>query len=78
MVASLTEAPSASGDEVRVLSEQADCLEVRADLVGDVDVEWLRERFAGELLYTLRSEAEGGRATVDPERRAALFAAAQA
>ena len=77
LVASLTETPSASGDEVRVLSEQADCLEVRADLVGDVDVEWLRERFAGELLYTLRSEAEGGRATVDPERRAALFAAAR-
>ncbi len=76
LVASLTEAPSASGDEVRALSEQADCLEVRADLVGDVGVEWLRERFAGELLYTLRSQAEGGRATVEPERRAALLAAA--
>ena len=77
LVASLTEAPSASGDEVRALSEQADCLEVRADLVGDVGVEWLRERFAGELLYTLRSEAEGGRGTVEPERRAALLSAAQ-
>lgn len=75
LVASLTEAPSASGDEVRALSEQADCLEVRADLVGDVGVEWLRERFAGELLYTLRSEAEGGRGTVEPERRAALLSA---
>ena len=77
LVASLTEAPSASGDEVRALSEQADCLEVRADLVGDVGVEWLRERFAGELLYTLRSQAEGGRGTVEPERRAALLSAAQ-
>ncbi len=76
LVASLTEAPSASGDEVRALSEQAGCLEVRADLVGDIGVEWLRERFSGELLYTLRSEAEGGRATVEPERRAALLAAA--
>ena len=76
LVASLTEAPSASGDEVRALSEQADCLEVRADLVGELGVEWLRERFSGELLYTLRSEAEGGRATVEPERRAALLAAA--
>ncbi|MCY3932365.1 MAG: type I 3-dehydroquinate dehydratase [Acidobacteria bacterium] len=77
LVASLTEAPSASGDELRALSEQADCLEVRADLVGDIGVEWLRERFAGTLLYTLRSEAEGGRGTVEPERRAALLSAAQ-
>lgn len=77
LVASLTEAPSASGDEVCVLSKQADCLEVRADLVGDVDVDWLRERFAGELLYTLRSEAEGGRGPVEPARRAALLAAAR-
>lgn len=77
LVASLTESPSASGDEVRSLSEQADCLEVRADLVGDIGVEWLRERFAGELLYTLRSEAEGGRGTVEPERRAALLSAAR-
>lgn len=77
LVASLTEAPSASGDEVRALSELADCLEVRADLVGDLGVDWLRERFAGELLYTLRSEAEGGRGTVEPERRAALLSAAR-
>ena len=77
LVASLTEAPGASGDEVRALSELADCLEVRADLVGDIGVDWLRERFAGRLLYTLRSEAEGGRGTVEPERRAALLSAAR-
>ena len=77
LVASLTEAPSASGDEVRVLSELADCLEVRADLVGDVDPGWLRERFAGDLLYTLRSEAEGGRGPAEAERRTALLSAAQ-
>ncbi len=77
LVASLTEAPSASGDDVRALSELADCLEVRADLIGDVGVEWLRERFAGELLYTLRSEAEGGRGAVAAERRAALLSAAR-
>lgn len=77
LVASLTEAPSASGDEVRALSELADCLEVRADLVGDIGVDWLRERFTGELLYTLRSEAEGGRGTVEPERRAELLSAAR-
>ncbi len=76
LVASLTEAPSASGDELRVLSERADCLEVRVDLVGEIGAEWLRERFAGELLYTLRSEAEGGRGPVDAGRRAVRLAAA--
>ncbi|MCY3928537.1 MAG: type I 3-dehydroquinate dehydratase [Acidobacteria bacterium] len=75
LVASLTEAPSASGDEVRALSELADCLEVRADLVGAIDPGWLRERFAGELLYTLRSEAEGGHGPVDADRREKLLAA---
>jgi len=33
-------------------------LEVRADLVGDIDPEWLRSRFHGRLLYALRTEAE--------------------
>ena len=77
LVASLTEAPSASGDELRALSERADCLEVRADLVGEIDSDWLRERFAGELLYTLRSEAEGGRGPVDAGRRAKRLVAAR-
>ncbi len=76
-MASLTEAPSASGDELRALSERADCLEVRADLVGEIAADWLRERFAGELLYTLRSEAEGGRGPVDAGRRAERLAAAR-
>ncbi len=35
-------------------------LEVRADLLGDLDPNWLRSHFRGELLYTLRSRAEGG------------------
>ncbi len=77
LVASLTEAPSASGNEVHALSSQADVLEVRADLVGDIDVAWLRERFDGELLYTLRSVAEGGSGPVDAARRAERLAAAR-
>ena len=60
-----------------MLSKRAGCLEVRADLVGALDVDWLRERFAGELLYTLRSEAEGGRGPVEAGRRAELLAAAR-
>ena len=32
----------------------------KADLIGDVDPSWLRNRFPGGLIYTLRSTAEGG------------------
>ncbi len=73
LVASLTEAPTASGDELRALSGRADCLEVRADLVGAVDAAWLRERFRGDLLFTYRSVAEGGQGPVDPAERAKLL-----
>lgn len=67
IVATLTEPP----DEERLarLSELAAILEVRADLVRGVEVEWLRSRFAGELLYTLRSRAEGGESEASPETR---------
>ncbi len=60
LVASLTTPPSAAGDEIRRLPTGVGMLEVRADLVGDLDPDWLRERFDGELIYTLRSRAEGG------------------
>jgi len=69
LVATLTEAPSPDGEELRRLSGVADWLEVRADRLGDLDPAWLRERFAGELLYTLRSRAEGGEFAASAERR---------
>lgn len=43
-------------------------LEVRGDLVGDLDPAGLRF-FPGKLLYTLRSRAEGGGFEGSPERR---------
>ena len=56
----------------------ASWLEVRADLLGDVDVATLRDRFPGELLYTLRSRAEGGAGENDPAlRRSRLERAAE-
>ena len=61
MVASLTTPPSADGDELRHLPDGVDYLEVRADLLGELDPAWLRDRFDGQLIYTLRSKAEGGR-----------------
>ena len=58
IVASLTEFP----DEERLtrLSDQVDVLEVRADLVKDVEPSWLRQHFSGDLLFTLRSRDQGG------------------
>ena len=58
LIATLTELPN--DDLLEQLARTADWLEVRADLVGDPDVDWLRDRFPGPLLYTLRSSAEGG------------------
>ena len=60
LVASLTEPPAADGSDLAALAASADWLEVRADLVGDLDPDWLRSHFPGELLYTLRSTFEGG------------------
>lgn len=77
LVATLTRQPG-EGD-LEALAGLASWLEVRADLVGDLDPRPLRERFAGGLLYTLRSRAEGGRGEVDPSaRRGRLGAAAEA
>ncbi|HWM91066.1 MAG TPA: type I 3-dehydroquinate dehydratase [Thermoanaerobaculia bacterium] len=48
----------------------ADWLEVRADLIGDLDPKPLRKALPGRLLlYTLRSRAEGGAMEGSAERR---------
>jgi len=60
LVASLAEPPAADGRDLEALGRSADWLEVRADLVGDLDPDWLRAHFPGQLLYTLRSGFEGG------------------
>jgi 3-dehydroquinate dehydratase/shikimate dehydrogenase len=56
LVGSLTTDPG-----VERIGEEVDILEVRGDLVGDLDPERLRGEFGGRLLYTLRSREEGGR-----------------
>jgi 3-dehydroquinate dehydratase / shikimate dehydrogenase len=53
--------PSPDGGELSVLARDVDWLEVRTDLAGEVDPDWLRARFSGKLLYSLRSTVEGGR-----------------
>ena len=59
LIATLTEEPGERAFEN--LPAGVDWLEVRADLVGEIDPDWLRSRFPGRLIYTLRSRAEGGR-----------------
>ncbi len=60
LVATLTTPPSQGGEELTVLSQSVQWLEVRADLLGDIDPDRLRHHFPGQLLYSLRSRAEGG------------------
>ena len=67
LVATLTTKPDKTA--LRTLADRAQWLEVRADLVGDLDAEWLRSHFSGRLLYTLRSRAEGGAHDGGSERR---------
>ena len=76
LVASLTTPPVTDGAEIRRLPSEVGFLEVRADLVPDVDPDWLRDRFAGELIYTLRSRAEGGAYDGGSRKRAERFRAA--
>ncbi len=52
------------------LFERVGIVEVRADLTGPVDPEWLRSRCGKTLLFTLRSQAEGGQCEVSASRRA--------
>ena len=67
LVATLTEKPS--DEELSALSGRVQILEVRADLVGELDPDRLRANFDGELLYTLRSRTEGGRSEASLDRR---------
>ncbi|HPK65886.1 MAG TPA: type I 3-dehydroquinate dehydratase [Thermoanaerobaculia bacterium] len=69
LVATLTAPPDEAGASLAALAGRAAVLEVRADLVGDLDPDWLRAHFPGRLLYTLRSRAEGGAFEASRERR---------
>jgi 3-dehydroquinate dehydratase/shikimate dehydrogenase len=69
LVATVTTLPEGSFASVVPELEGIDWLEVRADLVGDLDAARLARVFPGTLLYTLRSRAEGGSFEGSPERR---------
>lgn len=64
--------------EIENLPPEVAWLQVRADLAGDVPAHRLRSRFAGKLLYTLRTRRQGADFQgTDRERRARLLAAAR-
>src|SRR5437016_4554672 len=78
LVATLTMPPSLGGEELTALPPAVQCLEVRTDLLGDVDPDRLRRHFPGQLLYALRSRAEGGHFEGSSrQRRDRLLRAAQ-
>jgi 3-dehydroquinate dehydratase/shikimate dehydrogenase len=76
VVVVLSTPPAPDGAELRAVAARADSLEVRADLVGDLDVRWLRQHFSGTLVYTLRSLEEGGQFSGDRADRHARLATA--
>lgn len=70
LVATLTGDPASGGEELSRLPAGVAWLEVRADLAGEVEASWLREKSGGRsLLYTLRSSAEGGASESSLARR---------
>ncbi|TCO46635.1 type I 3-dehydroquinate dehydratase [Actinocrispum wychmicini] len=60
VMATLLAAPWRVADELRVLGRAGGGLEVRADVIGDIDPSTLREYVRGDLVYSLRSTAAGG------------------
>ena len=58
LIATLLNPPSPDGAELTALNESVEWLEVRADVIGDIDPDWLRSHFKGRLLYALRTNDE--------------------
>src|SRR5215207_6350782 len=70
LIATLIAPPSPDGTELTALPDSVEWLEVRADLLGDIDPEWVRSHFRGRLLYSLRTHEA-------PDRQQRLKAAAR-
>jgi 3-dehydroquinate dehydratase / shikimate dehydrogenase len=76
VVASLTSAPARDGRDLREISLWSEWLEVRADLVGDINSNWIRGLFPGKLLYSLPGRNAGGSFDGSDEERLTRLAAA--
>jgi 3-dehydroquinate dehydratase / shikimate dehydrogenase len=60
IVATLMKPLKYAGEELLSLPINVNWLQVRADMVGDINPNWLRKPFGGKLIYTLRSREEHG------------------
>lgn len=72
LIATLLDPPSPDGAELTALSDAVEWLEVRADVLGDIDPDWLRSHFKGRLLYALRTH-DGSLNRADRLKTAARF-----
>ena len=61
LIATLLEPPSPDGQELNALPDSVEWLEIRADLTGDIDPDWLRSHFHGRLLYSLKTQLDTDR-----------------
>jgi hypothetical protein len=60
IVATLMEPLKYAGEELLSLPITVKWLQIQADVVGDINPDWLRKHFDGKLIYTLRSREEHG------------------
>lgn len=65
----LSAPPHPDGRELRALQGRAEWIELRADLIGDLNPAWIRRYFSGRILYSLRSAAGGGVYSGPADRR---------
>ena len=69
LIASLLAPPSPNGVELSNLPDSVEWLEVRGELTGELDPDWLRDHFPGRIIYSFRDDS------VDRQKR--LSAAAE-
>ena len=68
LIASLLVPPSPNGVELSALPDSVQWLEVRVDLTGELDPDWLRDHFPGRIIYSFRDDS------IDREQRLAAAA----
>lgn len=56
VIATLSAPPSTNGVELSALSASVQWLEVRAELTGELDPDWLRDHFRGRLIYSFKDD----------------------
>src|SRR5262245_19333117 len=72
LIATLHKPHSADGAEFTALHDALEWWAVRADVLGDIDPDWLRSHFKGRLLYALRTN-EGSLNRLQRLKTAARF-----